>query len=263
MLVMALEDYDEVTGKAAKAPILLQGRGRQDAAGHRRRLRRGRAAGLPRPHAAASTCPIIARLYGKPEEADHRRAGRPDLPRPGIEALADRRRLPVRQRAGEARRRRGRRAGLCPQRRGPACTCSPRTCCPATSTPTSAPRGYRSATSRRSPPSCSASPRPPSTIGHLKKDAVWSVEAGHAAEASVAATAEYGTPRANGTWLLELALNLKTPVIYDTIQRRPRGAGRQPGGDAGRPREAEADQGAVQGLGVRRARAHRAAGAAL
>ena len=55
-------------------------------------------------------------------------------------------------------------------------------------------------------------------IGHLKKDAVWSVEAGHAAEASVAATAEYGTHRANGTWLLELALNMKTPVIYDTIQ---------------------------------------------
>ena len=56
------------------------------------------------------------------------------------------------------------------------------------------------------------------TIGHLKKDAVWSVEAGHAAEASVAATAEYGTARANGTWLLDLALNMKTPVIYDTIQ---------------------------------------------
>ena len=55
-------------------------------------------------------------------------------------------------------------------------------------------------------------------IGHLKKDAVWSVDAGHAAEASVAATAEYGTPRANGTWLLDLALNMKTPVIYDTIQ---------------------------------------------
>ena len=56
------------------------------------------------------------------------------------------------------------------------------------------------------------------TIGHLKKDAVWCVDAGHAAEASVAATAEYGTARANGTWLLDLALNMKTPVIYDTIQ---------------------------------------------
>ena len=37
------------------------------------------------------------------------------------------------------------------------------------------------------------------------------------AKQSVAATSEYGTPRANGTWLLELALNMKTPVIYDTI----------------------------------------------
>ena len=31
MLVMSLEDYDEVTGKAAKAAIMTQGRGRQDA----------------------------------------------------------------------------------------------------------------------------------------------------------------------------------------------------------------------------------------
>src|SRR5207244_1016221 len=28
---------------------------------------------------------------------------------------------------------------------------------------------------------------------------------------------ELGTARANGAWLLELALNMKTPVIYDTI----------------------------------------------
>ena len=54
-------------------------------------------------------------------------------------------------------------------------------------------------------------------IGHLKKDAVWTVDADFSAEKSVAATAEYGTPRANGTWLLDLALNLKTPVIYDTV----------------------------------------------
>ena len=46
---------------------------------------------------------------------------------------------------------------------------------------------------------------------------MWSVAADFAASASVAATAEYGTPRANGTWLFELALNLKTPVIYDTV----------------------------------------------
>jgi N12 class adenine-specific DNA methylase len=55
-------------------------------------------------------------------------------------------------------------------------------------------------------------------VGHLKKDAVWGVEADYAAKASVAATSEYGTARANGTWLLELALNMKSPTIYDTIQ---------------------------------------------
>ncbi len=53
-------------------------------------------------------------------------------------------------------------------------------------------------------------------VGHLKQDAVWSVEADHAAQRSVAATAEYGTARAGGPWLLELALNMKAPVIYDT-----------------------------------------------
>ena len=53
-------------------------------------------------------------------------------------------------------------------------------------------------------------------IGHLAQDAVWSVEASAQAQQSVAATAEYGTPRINGVQLLEQALNLKTPVIYDT-----------------------------------------------
>jgi N12 class adenine-specific DNA methylase len=53
-------------------------------------------------------------------------------------------------------------------------------------------------------------------VAHLKKDAVWSLEADYAAQKSVAATSEYGTARANGTNLLELALNMKTPVIYDT-----------------------------------------------
>jgi N12 class adenine-specific DNA methylase len=59
-------------------------------------------------------------------------------------------------------------------------------------------------------------------IAHLKKDAVWSLDAGYDAKASVAATGEYGTTRANGTWLLELALNMKSPTIYDTIQNGDR-----------------------------------------
>src|SRR5207244_3852630 len=56
-------------------------------------------------------------------------------------------------------------------------------------------------------------------IAHLPKDAVWSIDADYAARQSVAALSEYGTARANGTWLLELALNMKTPAIYDTIDR--------------------------------------------
>ena len=59
-------------------------------------------------------------------------------------------------------------------------------------------------------------------VAHLKKDAVWSIDAEYAAKASVAATSEFGTSRANGTWLLDLALNMKTPTIYDTIQNGDR-----------------------------------------
>lgn len=54
-------------------------------------------------------------------------------------------------------------------------------------------------------------------VGHLAKDAVWSIDADSEVERSVAATSGYGTSRINGTALLELALNMKTPVIYDTI----------------------------------------------
>ena len=192
MLVMALEDYDEVTGKAAKAPILLQGRGRQEPAGHAvTSAEEGLLVSLDR--TGGIDLPYIAQLYGKPEEADHRRAGRPDLPRPGKRSLADRRRLPVGQRAGEARRRRGGRPGLRPQRRGPACRCSPRTCCPATSTPVLGAPWIPAADIQAFAAELFGVAPSAIPIGHLKKDAVWSVDAGHAAEASVAATAEYGT----------------------------------------------------------------------
>ncbi|WP_422927530.1 hypothetical protein [Singulisphaera sp. PoT] len=59
-------------------------------------------------------------------------------------------------------------------------------------------------------------------VGHLKKDAVWSVEPDYRAINSVAATADYGTSRINGTELLSQALNLKSPVIYDIV-RGPNG----------------------------------------
>lgn len=59
-------------------------------------------------------------------------------------------------------------------------------------------------------------------VGHLPQDAVWSIVADQAANQSVAATSEYGTARARGVWLLEHALNMKSPVIYDTIMNGDR-----------------------------------------
>jgi N12 class adenine-specific DNA methylase len=59
-------------------------------------------------------------------------------------------------------------------------------------------------------------------IGHLAKDALWAVDAGHDAESSVAALSQYGTPRINGVALFEQALNLKTPVIYDSVHNGDR-----------------------------------------
>ena len=183
MLVMSLEDYDEVTGKAAKAAIMQQGRGRQDAAHHARRHRaeEGLLVSLDQQRRGRSA--VHRQLYGKPEEQVIAELGDLIYRDPEIESLADRRRLSLRQCAGQARRRRARRPGLMPATPRPCGTCSPRTCCPATSTPISAHRGYRKPTSRRSPPSCSSVEPSAIPVGHLKKDAVWSVEADYAAEA--------------------------------------------------------------------------------
>ena len=89
---------------------------------------------------------------------------------------------------------------------------------------------------------------------------MWSVEAGHAAEASVAATAEYGTPRANGTWLLDLALNMKTPVIYDKIQgvNGEERVVNQEDTLAAREKQKRIKE-SFQSMGVRRARTYRTA----
>ena len=59
-------------------------------------------------------------------------------------------------------------------------------------------------------------------VDHFPKDAVWSLEPGYAAKKSVAATSDFGADRANGTNLLELALNMRTPAIYDTIDHGDR-----------------------------------------
>lgn len=56
------------------------------------------------------------------------------------------------------------------------------------------------------------------SVAHFKKDATWSVEPSFTCMQSVKATSDFGTSRINGTTLLGQALNMKTPVIYDTIQ---------------------------------------------
>ncbi|MFO0890977.1 MAG: DEAD/DEAH box helicase family protein [Isosphaeraceae bacterium] len=60
------------------------------------------------------------------------------------------------------------------------------------------------------------------SVSYLKKDALWSVEAGYDASTSVPATSDFGTGRANGVTLLELALNMRTPVIYDVVNHGDR-----------------------------------------
>ena len=133
MLVMSLEEYDEVTGKAAKAAIM-----KQDVVGRKppvttvANAEDGLLASLDQK--GAVDLPFIASALRQARGTGDRRAGRPDLPRSRVANLADRRRLSLRQRAGQARRSSCRRPGLRPQRRGSAESCSPRTCCPATST---------------------------------------------------------------------------------------------------------------------------------
>ena len=216
---MALEDYDEVTGKAAKAADHAEGRGRprRPPVTSVASAEEGLLVSLDR--TGGVDLPFIATLYGKPEERDHRRAGRPDLPRPGDASLADRRRLPVGQR---------------PRRSSPTAEAA-------------GPAYARNAEALRHvqpedvlPGDIDANlgaPWIPASDIQAFAAELFGVaalvhpgrppEEGRGVERrrrlrrprqSVAATAEYGTPRANGTWLLELALNMKTPVIYDTIQ---------------------------------------------
>ena len=220
MLVMALEDYDEATGKAAKAPIMLR-----DVVGKSPPItavasaEEGLLVSLDR--TGGIDLPYIAKLYGKPEAAIIAELG--DLiyrdPESHAWQTADaylsgdvRAKLKAAEAAGPAYARNAEALKAV----------QPEDVLPgdidaglgAPWLPASDVRAFAAELFKVGPSAVS--------IGHLKKDALWSVEADHAAEASVAATAEYGTARANGTWLFDLALNMKTPVIYDTVHHGDR-----------------------------------------
>ena len=215
MLVMSLEDYDEVTGKATKAAIMTK-----DVVGKSRPITSVRSAeeGLLVSLNQRGTVdlPFITTLYGKPEEQVIAELG--DLifhdPESKTWQTADaylsgnvREKLAAAESAGPqyARNADALRA------------VQPEDVLPgdidanlgAPWIPESDIQAFAADLFRVEPSSIQ--------VAHLKKDAVWSIDADYAALQSVAATSEFGTPRANGTWLLEMALNMKSPTIYDTI----------------------------------------------
>ena len=220
MLVMSLEDYDEVTAKATKAAIMTK-----DVVGKTPPITQVGSAeegllGIPQP--ARHGGPALHRHpLRQARAASHRRTRRLDLPRSRNKDMADRRRLSLRQRPRQAGYRRTGRPGL--SRNAEALRAvQPEDVLPgdidanlgATWIPARDIQAFAADLFRVDPSTIK--------VAHLQKDAVWSIDADYAAKQSVAATSEYGTARANGTWLLDLALNMKTPVIYDTVHNGDR-----------------------------------------
>ncbi len=220
MLVMALEEYDEMTGRATKAPILLKDVvGKAPPVTSVASAEEGLLVSLDR--RGVVDVPFIATLYGKPEERVVAELGDLVYHDPETKAwqTADaylsgdvRAKLAAAERAGQGHARNAEALRLV----------QPEDVLPgdidaglgAPWIPASDIRAFAADLFRVAPSAIQ--------IGHLKKDATWSVDADHAAEASVAATADYGTPRANGVGLLELALNMKSPIIYDVVHNGER-----------------------------------------
>jgi SAM-dependent methyltransferase len=215
MLVMSLEEYDDVTGKAAKAAIMSK-----DVVGQRPPITsvataaEGLLVSLDRK--GVVDLPFISSLYGKERGTVIRELGDLIFPDPESRTwqTADaylsgnvRAKLAAAEKAGPAFARNVKALGAV----------QPEDVLPgdidanlgAPWIPESDIQTFAAELFHVEPSSV--------PVAHVKKDAVWSVEADYAALQSVAATSEYGTPRAKGTWLLELALNMKTPTIYDSI----------------------------------------------
>jgi len=216
MLVMSLEDYDETTGKAGKAAIL-----QKDVVGKKPPVTTVRSAeeGLlvSLDQRGMIDLPFIAELYGKPEERIIAELGDLIFHDPESECwqTADaylsgnvRAKLAAAESAGAGF------AGNADSLRA----VQPEDVLPGDIDaklgspwiPESDIEAFAAALFNVVPGAV--------RIGHLKKDAVWSVDADYSAERSVAAMSEFGTERANGTGLFELALNMKTPLIYDTVR---------------------------------------------
>jgi len=215
MLVMSLEDYDETTGQAAKAAIMQKDVvGRTPPVTNVPSAEEGLLVSLN--HLGKVDLPYICQLYGKLQDQVIEELG--DLiyhdPESRTWQTADvylsgnvRAKLKEAEAAGDAYAR-----NVDALRHAQPEDVLPGDIDANLGAPWIPPRDIQAFASDlfRVPPNAVK-------IGHLVKDAVWSVEADYSAEKSVAATSEYGTERANGVRLFELALNIKTPAIYDTV----------------------------------------------
>ena len=218
MLVMSLEDYDEVTGKAAKAAIMTK-----DVVGKTPPITQVRSAeeGLLVSLNQRGTVdlPFIGTLYGKPKAQIVAELGDLIFPDPESKSwqTADA------YLSGNVRAKLA--AAELPARPMPRNVKALRAMQPEDVLPGDIDANLAAVDtgvhehSKHLPPTFSMLGRLSIQIGHLAKDAVWSLVADYAAKASVAATVELGTARSNGTWLLEMALNMK--VADHLLRSRP------------------------------------------
>lgn len=213
MLVMALEDYDEVTGKAAKAPIMLcDVVGRKAPVTSVTTAEEGLLVSLDQ-HGLVDL-PFIAQLYGKPEETVIAELGDLIYQDP----VANEWQTADAYLSGNVRVKLAQAESAGPEYARNAAAL--RAVQPEDVLPGDIDANLGAPWIPESDIQTFAAhlfgvEADGIQVAHLKKDAVWCLDCGYSAEHSVAATAEYGTPRANGTWLLELALNMKTPTVYD------------------------------------------------
>ncbi len=216
MLVMALEDYDETTNKASKAAIM-----RRDVVGRTppvtsvRTAEEGLLVSLDQ--RGAVDLPYIAALYGKPEEQVIAELG--DLifrdPEAQTWETADvylsgnvRHKLAASERTG----------GEFVRNADALRDVQPEDVLPGDIDANLGAPWIPAADIQAFAADLFKVPPASVPVAHLEKDAVWSLEPAYDAKASVAATADFGTARANGTWLFDLALNMKSPTIYDTVR---------------------------------------------
>ena len=216
MLVMSLEEYDEATGTAAKAAIM-----RQDVVGPKPPVTHvaGAEEGLLvcLDHKGAVDLPYIAQLYGKPEAEVVRELGDLIYRDPAAKRwetadayLSGN----VRQKLVAAK------SGGQPFARNVAALeqVQPEDVLPGDIDANLGAPWIPPSDIRAFAADLFGVPPEAITASYLSQDAVWGLEADYRATSSVAATADYGTSRVNGTELLNLALNLKTPAIYDVIR---------------------------------------------